>query len=421
MVLNDDRDQQAQRKWHSRIAQERLDLSASVEKTLEESSPLQWQEDEQDSAMYTAQHVAHGASLIPPRLSLQSKAMPAVHPGSFIEAASSMHPALSGNAEMERKPVATTQNANMLVRLAQRLTSSLAAFGSALHTEGATMPSAPLSGEVEMLLPSAQSAEEVNRVVESTELPMRLPKGISEESAAWIAMPGWSTMTAERAVVQGGVSGLVESKDGDAAKAAQLDSAKVPTPLAQTKQRLAGHTTKVRLQTANSIAAARPIERPVDASERGYYEARKADEQAINTTWKEVEVTGMRLAAVDVWGKEIGITSARLPTVDVLRQETGETSIRMPVVNAANRVGSAILQKPVSGSGVFEYGQNDVIVTNSAITAASVVVVTLTSNPGPVVVQYVSLQPRLGFTVHLTAPTTARTTFNYIILEGETP
>jgi len=77
---------------------------------------------------------------------------------------------------------------------------------------------------------------------------------------------------------------------------------------------------------------------------------------------------------------------------------------------------------PVSayGSGVFESEQSDVMITNALVTASSVVLVTLITNPGPVVVQYISLQPQVGFTVHLTAPVTMRTTFNYVILLGET-
>jgi hypothetical protein len=39
----------------------------------------------------------------------------------------------------------------------------------------------------------------------------------------------------------------------------------------------------------------------------------------------------------------------------------------------------------------------------------------LTGNPGPVVVQYISLHPRMGFTVHLSAPVTADTPFNYAL------
>jgi len=72
--------------------------------------------------------------------------------------------------------------------------------------------------------------------------------------------------------------------------------------------------------------------------------------------------------------------------------------------------------KAVSGSGKFESGQCDAAVANPHITTSSVVVVILTGDPGPVVVQYVSLQPGLGFTVHLSAPTKRITPFNYALL-----
>jgi len=67
------------------------------------------------------------------------------------------------------------------------------------------------------------------------------------------------------------------------------------------------------------------------------------------------------------------------------------------------------------GRGVINQGQNVVTVPNIAITERSVVTVMLTGNPGPVVVQYVALHPRMGFTVHLSAPTAASTPFNYLI------
>jgi len=70
----------------------------------------------------------------------------------------------------------------------------------------------------------------------------------------------------------------------------------------------------------------------------------------------------------------------------------------------------------LSGSGNFEIGQADVAVANTHITAASVVVVMLAGDPGPVVVQYISLQPTIGFTVHLSASTKHVTPFNYTII-----
>lgn len=420
MVLNDGRGGQTQPEWHSRLARERQDLSASVEETLEEHASQVWQEDEQDSAMYTAQHVAHGASLIPPRLSLQSKAMPAVHSGSFIAMASSMYPALPANTEVGRKPAAA-QNPNILARLAQRLTSSLAAFGSALHADGADK-AVPSSSETEAPPPS-RSSRGTSSIPESAGLPASHPKEkISEESALRSVMPGWSDLTAERLAVQGGVNGPVEDTGTELSRVAyNTNSASVATPTVQSKQRLAGHTAKIRLQTANAVASAKSGESPSATANGTSCETRKVEDLAADTGRKDVEIIGMHLPVMDVWRKEINMTSVRLPAVDVLREDAGETSVRMPTVSAASRARSAVLQRPLSGTGVFEYGQMDVIVTNPAITAASVVMVMLTNNPGPVVVQYVSLQPRVGFTVHLTAPPTARTSFNYIIFEGETP
>jgi hypothetical protein len=70
----------------------------------------------------------------------------------------------------------------------------------------------------------------------------------------------------------------------------------------------------------------------------------------------------------------------------------------------------------LTGVGAFERGQCDLAVENTHVTAASVVLAVLTGDPGPVVVQYVSLQPGIGFTVHLSAPAQNPTPFNYVIL-----
>jgi len=68
------------------------------------------------------------------------------------------------------------------------------------------------------------------------------------------------------------------------------------------------------------------------------------------------------------------------------------------------------------GSGMFKRGQGDVMIENPHITRSSVVVVMLTSDPGPVVVHYVSLYPQTGFTVHLSASAEREAGFNYVIL-----
>jgi hypothetical protein len=72
--------------------------------------------------------------------------------------------------------------------------------------------------------------------------------------------------------------------------------------------------------------------------------------------------------------------------------------------------------KAIAGSGQFERGQCDIAIAHPHVTPSSVVVVLLTGNPGPVVVQYVSLDPGRGFTVHLSAPVERTTPFNYALL-----
>ena len=92
------------------------------------------------------------------------------------------------------------------------------------------------------------------------------------------------------------------------------------------------------------------------------------------------------------------------------------TAIRSPARDQENITSASA--DISSGNGVFESGQSEVGVTNTRVTEQSVVVVMLSGDPGPVVVQYVSLQPRYGFTVHLSAPTVNVTPFNYAILSN---
>lgn len=76
-------------------------------------------------------------------------------------------------------------------------------------------------------------------------------------------------------------------------------------------------------------------------------------------------------------------------------------------------------REKLSGSGQFLRGQSELTVQNAHVSASSVVMVNLLGNPGPVVVQYYTLLPDYGFKVHLSAPVTADTRFNYVILPGE--
>jgi len=79
MVLNERQNEQNMQKWISREKRERLDLSASVEETLEEPmvDEISWSE-ELDEQFGSAQST-RGKSVFPPRLSLQSRPVPALY------------------------------------------------------------------------------------------------------------------------------------------------------------------------------------------------------------------------------------------------------------------------------------------------------------------------------------------------------
>ncbi len=76
-------------------------------------------------------------------------------------------------------------------------------------------------------------------------------------------------------------------------------------------------------------------------------------------------------------------------------------------------------QQMLSGSRTFKRGQGEIAVENTHVTPSSVITTMLTGDPGPVVVQYISLRPGIGFTVHLSAPTEKETSFNYVVMPGE--
>src|SRR3989442_8003477 len=263
MAEFDELDERAEQQWHSRVARKRLDLSASVEETLRD--------------------------------------------GSTVE---------SGTI--------TTENANILTRFAQHLTSSLASFGGKLQP---TMH-APLTG--------TQSSARVEGETADQPTSYRGPEVRTERSQAQVVAKLQSAYSTEE----------------------------IAAPV-QNKQGLTRRTTKVRLQV---------VPKP---------EERHSTEEIITSD---------------------AATNPGLPAVERFKaKKTAETIVPEPRVE-------------MSGSGTFESGQSEVAVANVHVTTSSVVVVMLAGDPGPVVVQYVSLQAKKGFTVHLSAPTKNRTPFNYRIL-----
>lgn len=257
MAWPQDTDKQTKQQWQSRFAKGRLNLSASVEEALAEPLQEDLLSEEADNAGEPASR-PHSATIIPPKLSLQSKPMPAV--------------------------------------------------------------------QVESSNP-AQAA-------------------VVDTSPALLTRP------------------------------------EEPPTKGQKKHRLAGRTTKVRLQAV-----------PKTEKKSGA----KVQPETVDLDHKQ-------------------------PAGDNHQTKAGSDAqpYTEPVAVAGmERDVTTITRGKLSGSGVFEQGQEEITVTNLLIASTSVVIVTLIGDPGPVVVHYVTLQPQIGFTIHLSAPAMKQTGFNYVILMTE--
>lgn len=151
-------------------------------------------------------------------------------------------------------------------------------------------------------------------------------------------------------------------------------------PPTQRKRRLAGRTTKVHLQAVPKAEK--------KSGGKVSIETEKNERSAGGETQKDVKNHAKR-------GSRSGVA------------DLVEGQVR------------GIERGTLVGSGLFRPGQREVTVANANISPSSVVVVTLIGDPGPVVVKYISLQPQVGFTIHLSAQAEAETPFNYIVLMGE--
>lgn len=120
--------------------------------------------------------------------------------------------------------------------------------------------------------------------------------------------------------------------------------------------------------------------------------------------------------------KRLAGRSTRVELMAVSKQEKKAVIKTTPVTEKGGRTvqGQPVLtREKLSGSGVCSQGHSEVTVKNSHASASSVVLVSLLSDPGPVVVKYYTLLPGYGFSMHFSAPVEAETRFNYAILLGE--
>ncbi|GCE02854.1 hypothetical protein KDAU_01830 [Dictyobacter aurantiacus] len=331
----------------------------------------------------------HEPSLVLPRLRLQSRAIAAIQPeGDTIVDASSYTGVSSGEVE-EGKLNTATQNTNILMRFAQRLTSSFSALNGPFP------------------------AEEASTLV-STASNFSQPVAVGMKASALCAIADVEVCTAS--TVTGSMPSApkkspIVAKDGHA------------------RQRLAGRTTRIRLEVVPNPASQK--NKPArtahgQSSDKVIEEIEQKDfvEQKSFFDLEDSTTTGMHLPVHHLRREDASSTSVHLPTVNAKKGESSngnrlsEAEKEMPRFETTGALKRAT-QGSLSGTAFFAPGQREATVANPHITAASVVLITLTSNPGPVVVQYVSLQPQMGFTVHLTAPTAMHTSFNYIVLLGE--
>jgi hypothetical protein len=374
MALQEERSEQKQRKWLSRLARERRDLSASVEATLLDGVVQGQGGESVDGEQESSAHPVQGTTLIPPRLSLQSRVMTAVQSGSFVEDATRTH--TTGEEEQPAPVAATGQNANLLARFAQRITTSLVAFGTAMHPE--VFPPSLLDDEEEQ--PPQSQMKESLMVSKQVPVTAMTPQPQKQEAGS----VDTGSFSATNPPSTGAPPALVKPVQG--------------------QRRLAGRTGKIRLETAvlptpQQLGMGEEVQRP-EQRER----ASAADLVAVSVSGSGGVATSSHLPAVSKLGETVGgtTTSTHLPALDKYKGEVG-----------------AAARGALSGFGVVECGQQEVIMTNKYVTASSVVLVMLTKDPGPVVVQYISLQPQVGFTIHLTAPAAMKASFNYVVLLGE--
>ena len=372
--------QQAKDQWQDRLVQERRNISVSVEETLTVGTDGQW--DEQDEENTTgessggSQNSGKNIALIPPRLSLQSKMLPALRSGSFVQSATAAHAAFQqAEAEKQRSKSHISSQTNIFARLAQRLTSSFAALNlSATDSVSPLLPSStqfppPFQSNQEQL-----STLQENHMVPVSSLPVvRTNVPVASSPMVIDAIP--ATPSTRPLVVQ-----------------------------QQTEpQRLAGRTTKIRLETAPPQPQTTPL--PVAQHQSVKPEGLTRNSEALVMYDKSHEL------------REPLVISLNIPDVSKISTRPDLIAITPAMlVEREQSVQKKNTYEAFFGNAVFEMGQAEVMVVQEQVQLSSVVQITFTSNPGPTLVQYISLHPQTCFTVHLTAPVNSKTTFNYVLL-----
>jgi hypothetical protein len=454
MVLNEAPSERIQQTWYSRLARERRELSVSVGETLV-NTPREgsfWLDDQSQHA--TAVGTGKSNNVFPPRLSLQSRALPGV-------------PSHVGTGLVNRQSN-TVPHTNIWTRFVRRLRSSLSAFKS--HSSVVTTPAlspcenvAMQSAQVEdVLYPSSGTGDSSNHQVlsadeVSSKNERRVVPGSDVGYGALRSTPGRQRLGGRTTRIRleamptpsaEGIPG--KERDYLGPKSIARPPCEDPPSHAMGIQ---AHPHAVRAATLPYPAQGEtdrphivgvaagwglPPSSPCPAASHAYSAVPRAPMTFPDTApFSKQNGPSVGLPAIEEGsGRPVGTrafmdgdggtTSVRLPAIEKVTRRPVEarafmdgdgetTSIRLPAIER----GAGRRREPApawqAGTGRFECGQRDVTISHPSVTASSVVLVTLTANPGPVVVQYVSLQPGRGFTLHLTAPTPIGAPFNYVV------
>jgi hypothetical protein len=345
--------------WYAQLEQGRQKLSASMEEALADVSMQDDDEwEEEDEQMKARVEAADKTTVIPPRLSLQSKVLPAVQVPDRITRQVTK-PLVSGGGEVVS--VESEQKDSVFMRLARRLTASFAAFGVSMQPDVVEEPMAMPHSE------AIPSPEKATRISPARPEPEKRP-------------------------VNGSALRPFVPSSGENATSEQ-------------KRRLA-RTTRVRLETVSA-----PISDVMTAMARPAESNEAVSRQPLPSSASQ--------SGIVITQQDKTIDADQVHDEDEVEREARETSVKLPVVATLVRSEYGVNVIPTHGQffgrGIFEGGQGDKMVEDKHVAEGCVIFVMLTGNPGPVVVHYISLYPGVGFTVHLTAPVSKETAFNYII------
>ncbi|GHO77480.1 hypothetical protein KSD_52510 [Ktedonobacter sp. SOSP1-85] len=372
-----------------------------------------------DGKVKNSSHTIYGKTLIPPRISLQSRLAPAFYRSNLGEEPAATQTNVALMALGENGELKASSENNLLTRFARRVTSSLAAIG--FYKRSGTPPE---SGDYRNT-----AARDTTNVVVNTISAQETLDFPSIPASFHDGMPTMNEMR-EAAHIADQMTippleqmfdtpwneafrPLPSSMGSFSASMTSISSSMGSVAVSQTgrgRYRLAGHTTKIHLQAASPVAMAK--------------ETLASTQIPLSPTAPRVPIAGTRRKeSVSAYMPAVQKGSEKRASEDVMATHAPGLLPDTPMEMMRNSAYLTAL-KPVqtarkttnAGSGVFESAQRDVTINHEQVSATSTVLVTLTSDPGPVVVHFVTLQPGVGFTVHLTAPASKQATFNYIIL-----